>query len=134
MVKHYNFASLYKKLRPLFKHTIDIKRPKVITDETTGISREEFETVANGVEAYVTQEIRAPYLAVNNDDTLRITSYFNVHVKYDVDIRPGDYVVAYRDDGKNIAHGFCGRVRYGTAFNRAMINIDDTKAQNPEPY
>lgn len=134
MVKHYNYASIYKKLRPLFKHTVDIKRPVVVFDEDTGISREEFETVAEGVEAYVTQEIRAPYLAINNDDTLRITSYFNVHVKYDVDIQPGDYVIGYRDDGKNISHGFCGRVRYGTAINRAMINIDDTKAQNPDPY
>lgn len=134
MVKHYNFAPIYKKLRPLFKHTVDIRRPKVVYDEETGISRESFETIAEGIEAYVTQEIRAPYLAINNDDTLRITSYFNVHVKYDVDIRPGDYVIGYRDDGRNISHGFCGRVRYGTAINRAMINIDDTKAQNPEPY
>lgn len=134
MVRHYNYASIYKKLRPLFKHTVDIKRPVVVVDEDTGISREEFETIAEGVEAYVTQEIRAPYLAINNDDTLRITSYFNVHVKYDVDIKPGDYVIGYRDDGKNISHGFCGRVRYGTAINRAMINIDDTKAQNPDPY
>lgn len=134
MVRHYNYASIYKKLRPLFKHTVDIKRPVVVFDEDTGISREEFETIAEGVEAYVTQEIRAPYLAINNDDTLRITSYFNVHVKYDVDIKPGDYVIGYRDDGKNISHGFCGRVRYGTAINRAMINIDDTKAQNPDPY
>lgn len=134
MVKHYNFAPIYKKLRPLFKHTVDIKRPVVVFDEETGISRESFETIAEGIEAYVTQEIRAPYLAINNDDTLRITSYFNVHVKYDVDIRPGDYVIGYRDDGRNISHGFCGRVRYGTAINRAMINIDDTKAQNPEPY
>lgn len=134
MVRHYNYASIYKKLRPLFKHTVDIKRPVVVFDEDTGISREEFETIAEGIEAYVTQEIRAPYLAINNDDTLRITSYFNVHVKYDVDIKPGDYVIGYRDDGKNISHGFCGRVRYGTAINRAMINIDDTKAQNPDPY
>lgn len=134
MVRHYNYASIYKKLRPLLKHTVDIKRPVVVFDEDTGISREEFETIAEGVEAYVTQEIRAPYLAINNDDTLRITSYFNVHVKYDVDIKPGDYVIGYRDDGKNISHGFCGRVRYGTAINRAMINIDDTKAQNPDPY
>lgn len=131
---HYNFASIYKKLRPLFKHKVDIKRPQVVVDTETGISREEFSDVYTQIEAYVTQEIRAPYLAINNDDTLRITSYFNVHVKYDVDIRPGDYVIGYRDDGKNISHGFCGRVRYGTAYNRAMINIDDTKAQNPVPY
>lgn len=134
MARHYNFALIYKKVRPLFKHTVDIKRPVVVFDDETGISREEFETIGEGIEAYVTQEIRAPYLAINNDDTLRITSYFNVHVKYDIDIRPGDYVIGYRDDGKNISHGFCGRVRYGTAINRAMINIDDTKAQNPEPY
>lgn len=134
MVRHYNFAPIYRKLRPLFKHTVDIKRPVVVTDSETGISKESFETIAEGLEAYVTQEIRAPYLAINNDDTLRITSYFNVHVEHTVDIRPGDYVIGYRDDGKNISHGFCGRVRYGTAINRAMINIDDTKAQNPEPY
>ena len=134
MVKHYNFANIYGKLQPLFKHTVDIKRPVVVTDPSTGISSEEFETIAEGLEAYVTQAIRAPYLAINNDDTLRITSYFNVHVKYDVDIKPGDFVTGYRDDGKTIMHGFCGRVRYGTAINRAMINIDDTKAQNPEPY
>lgn len=113
---------------------MDIKRAAVIDDPETGISREQFEIVAENVEAYVTQEIRAPYLAINNDDTLRVTSYFNVHVKYDVDIRPGDFIVGYRDDGKTIMHGFCGRVRYGTAFNRAMVNIDDTKSQNPDPY
>lgn len=134
MAFHYNFAGIYKKLQPLLKHTVDISRPTVVTDPETGISKETFEVIAKGLEAYVTQEIRAPYLAINNDDTLRITSYFNVHVKYDVDIRPGDYVIGYRDDGKNISHGYCGRVRYGTAINRAMINIDDTKAQNPEPY
>lgn len=134
MAKHYNFSGIYKKLRPLFKHTVDIKRATVIEDPETGISREQFETVAKNVEAYVTQEIRAPYLAINNDDTLRVTSYFNVHVKHDVDIRPGDFVIGYRDDGKTIMHGFCGRVRYGTAFNRAMVNIDDTKSQNPDPY
>lgn len=130
----YNFASLYDKLSPLFKHTVDIKRPNVVYDPETGISKEVYETIYEGVEAYVTQEIRAPYLAINNDDVLRITSYFNVHVKHDIDIRPGDWVVGYRDDGRNISHGFCGRVRYGTAFNRALINIDDTKAQNPDPY
>ena len=134
MAKYYNFSSIYKKLRPLFKHTVDIKRAAVIEDPETGISREQFETVTKNVEAYVTQEIRAPYLAINNDDTLRVTSYFNVHVKHDVDIRPGDFVIGYRDDGKTIMHGFCGRVRYGTAFNRAMVNIDDTKSQNPDPY
>ena len=113
---------------------MDIKRAAVIEDPETGISREQFEIVYENVEAYVTQEIRAPYLAINNDDTLRVTSYFNVHVKYDVDIRPGDFVIGYRADGKTIMHGFCGRVRYGTAFNRAMVNIDDTKSQNPDPY
>lgn len=133
-MKHYNFAGLYKKLQPLFKHTIDIKRAELLTDPITGITREEYRTVAENVEAYVTQEIRAPYLAINNDDTFRVTSYFNVHVKYDVDIRVGDYIVGYRDDMKGIMHGYCGRVRYGTATNRAMVNIDDTKAQNPDPY
>lgn len=133
-MSHYNFAHIYSKLEPLFKHTIDIKRPTVVTDEETGISKESLTTIAEGVTAYVSQEVRAPYLAINNDDALRITSYFNVHVKYDVDIKPGDYIIGYRDDGKQIAHGFCGRVRYGTAFNRALVNIDDTKAQNPIPY
>lgn len=130
---HYNFASIYEALQPLFKHTITIKRPEVVVDED-GISREQMSLISENVEAYVTQEIRAPYLAINNDDTLRNTSYFNVHVKHDVDIRPGDFVTGYRDDGKTIMHGFCGRVRYGTAYNRALVNIDDTKAQNADPY
>jgi hypothetical protein len=134
MAVHYNFKGLYRRIQPLLKHTVDIKRPTVVVDSETGISREEMTLVYEGIEAYVTQEIRAPYLAINNDDTLRVTSYFNVHVKYDVDIRPGDFVIGYRDDGKNISHGFCGRVRYGTCLNRALINIDDTKAQNPDPY
>lgn len=134
MVAYYNFNKLYSKLRPLMKHRVDIKRPIVIVDDETGISREELSLVYEDIEAYVTQEIRAPYLAINNDDTLRITSYFNVHVSHEIDIRPGDYIIGYRDDGKNIAHGYCGRVRYGTALNRAMVNIDDTKSQNPNPY
>ena len=127
----YNFNHLYKSLVPLMKHTLDVYRSEVVTDTDTGISKEVYSKVLEQIPAYITQSIRAPYLAINNDDTLRVTSYFNVHVKYDITLQTGDYIVGFRDDGEQIAHGYLGEVRYGTALNRALVNIDDTKAQNP---
>jgi hypothetical protein len=46
-------------------------------------------------------------------------------------IRTGDWVEGFGIGGVRVAHGFCGEVRYGTLLNRALINKDDTKSQNP---
>lgn len=127
---HYNFSGLYKKIRPLMKHTVDVYRAETVTDQD-GISSESWKRIFSGVEAYIRQDIRAPYMAINNDDTLKVSSFYNVHVKHDIMIRTGDWVEGFGIGGVRVAHGFCGEVRYGTLLNRALINKDDTKSQNP---
>lgn len=130
-MRYYNFNGLYKKLRPLLKHKVDIYRAETTSDSETGISSEEYKPFALDVEAYITQDIRAPYLAINNDDTLKVSAFYNLHVPYFIKLRTGDWVIGHGVEGEEIAHGFLGEVRYGTALNRALINKDDVKEQNP---
>lgn len=127
----YSFKSIYKYLSPLFKHTVDIYRMAEVTDSDF-LTYEERILLYSDVECYATQEVRAPYLAVNNDDALRISGYYVLHVKYDVDIRTGDYVVVRLPSNRNVEllHGYLGRVRIGTATRRALINLEDTKSQS----
>lgn len=126
----YSFRPIYKLISPLFKHKLDIYR-MVETTGTDFITNEERTLIASDVDAYVTQSIRAPYMAFNNDDTLKMSGSFNVHVKYDVDIRSGDYLEARLQEADNsqVMRGFAGRVRIGSATKRTMMNVDDTKTQ-----
>lgn len=126
----YSFKSIYKLISPLFKHKIDIYR-MVESVGADFISKEQRTLVISDVDAYITQNVRAPYLAVNNDDTLKMSGYFNVHVAHDVDIRTGDYVEGRIPSNGDllVMRGYTGRVRIGTATKRALVNVDDTKTQ-----
>lgn len=132
----YTYESLYKHLKPLFKHSVDVFRAKEMTD-SYNITREVLMQVYSNVEAYCNQYVRAPFDAVSNPDTLRMSGMYNLHVPTSCVLRNGDLVTMYLIDGSGnktfIGRGYCGDIRYGTAFNRCHINLDDTREQNPNP-
>lgn len=132
----YTYESLYKYLKPLFKHSVDVFRATEVTD-SEHITREVLEQVYSNVEAYCNQYVRAPFDTPSNQDTLRMSGMYNLHVPTSCHLRNGDFVNIYLIDGTGnktfIGRGYCGDIRFGTAFNRCHINLDDTREQNPTP-